>query len=57
MLMQEATSGLTIPILHDAFHAVTYDILCQLVNGAHQSKEIEKRNYWLGDEERLNGTR
>ena len=50
-LMQEAKVDLTIPILHDTFHAVTHDFLGQVVNGTRYMLEIEKRNNERGDKE------
>jgi hypothetical protein len=55
--MQEAKVGLTIPILHDSFHAVTHDFFGQVVNGTLYVLEIEKRNNKIGDKEKLSGTR
>ena len=43
--------------MHDVFKAVTLRLLRQLVNGAQESKQIEKRNNELGDEKRSKGTR
>jgi hypothetical protein len=47
--MQVVICGLTIPILHDTFHAVTHDFLQYSEIQAQKSKEIEKRNNKLGD--------
>jgi len=49
--------GLTIPILHDTFHAVTHDVCRCYVNGATYGLRIEKRNNKLGATERPKGTR
>jgi hypothetical protein len=42
--MQVVSVGLTIPILHDTFHAVTHDFFGQVVNGTLYVLEIEKRD-------------
>lgn len=42
-LMQVVISGLTIPILHDAFQAVTNDVLRYPVNGEHPGAILSKR--------------
>jgi hypothetical protein len=43
--------------MHDVIRVLTRRLLRRLVNGAQNSKQIEKRNNELGNKKRAKGTR